>query len=77
MPDVLTKFKKGDFVRCLYEFMDFYIYLYDEEYPYMPFYGIIVDLVPEEGWFEMETVYKVYCLDGRDRFFLEDELELV
>jgi len=78
MPPTKPKFGKGQLVRCVYEFVDFYTYLYEsEEYPFLPFYGIIVDLVAEDHWYDMETVYKVYCLDGLDRFFLEDELELV
>jgi hypothetical protein len=74
------KFKKGQFVRCVYHFIDFYTYLYesdDGEYPYLPFYGIIVEVAAEDHWYEMETVYKIYCLDGLYRFLLEDEIELV
>tara|TARA_Y100000593_G_C4241710_1_gene302480 strand:+ start:749 stop:985 length:237 start_codon:yes stop_codon:yes gene_type:complete len=70
-------YKIGDFVRCKYDFYDFYTYLYGEdEYVHLPFYGIIVDLAWDDGWYDMEVVYKVYCMDGVERFFLEDELSL-
>ena len=68
----------GDFVKCSYDFVDFHSYLYEDEenYLYLPFYGIIVDLAADEGWFDMEAVYKIYCMDGHYRFFLEDEIAL-
>ena len=69
------KYKIGDFVRCNYAFYDFY-YLYTEiGYSYLPHYGIIADLAWDEDWFRVETVYKIYCMDGEYRFFLEDEIE--
>jgi len=80
MSPASPKFKKGQFVRCVYEFVDMYTYLYGTEhgdYPFLPFYGIIVEIAAEDHWFEMETVYKVYCLDGLYRFLLEDEIQLV
>jgi len=75
MSSEFPKYKVGDFVRCSYEYFDFYTYLYeDEEYPYFKFYGIVLAFACDEGWFDMETVYKVYCMDGFYRFFLEDEI---
>ena len=70
------RYKIGDFVRCGYDVYDFYFYVY-EEYPYFRHYGIIIDLTDDEGWYDMEAVYKVYCMDGLFRFFLEDEIKLV
>ena len=46
----------------------------EDDYPHLPYNGIIVDLAWDEGWFQMEVVYKVYCMDATYRFFLEDEL---
>jgi hypothetical protein len=68
-------YKIGDFVRCNYDFYEFFSHMYaEDEYPHLPYYGIIVDLAWDEGWFQMEVVYKVYCMDATYRFFLEDEL---
>jgi hypothetical protein len=75
----LPKYKIGDFVKCAYDFYDFYSYLYDEEdYVHFRFYGVVTDISQdEEGLsFLTETVYHVYCLDGLHRFFLEDEIEM-
>ncbi len=70
--------KIGDFVVCKYHFYDFYNYIYDDDdYYFMHYYGIIVDMAWETNWDDLETVYKVYCLDGEFRFFLEDEIEYV
>jgi hypothetical protein len=69
-------YKIGDFVRCAYDFSHFFSCWYDEEAAFMPFHGVVVDVSYDEGWY-MESVYQIYCLDGRYRFFLEDELELV
>lgn len=60
--------------------MDFYTYIYEndeDDYLYFRFYGIVVDVAWEETWLFYETVYKVYCIDGLYRFFLEDEVSLV
>ena len=73
-------FKVGDFVRCAYDFFDFFSYWYNEEgHPYMPLYGIVVEVadVDPELWFSTEVVYRVYCMDGTYRFFLEDEITMV
>ncbi len=70
------KYKIGDFVRCFYDFRDFYSYFYDDEYHYFPYYGIIVDLAWEDDFYDLETVYKVFCLDGQFRYFLEDEIRI-
>jgi hypothetical protein len=69
-------FKVGAFVRCAYDFYHFFSYWYDEEAGIMPFHGVVVEIMRDEGWFG-ESVYQVYCLDGQYRFFLEDEMELV
>lgn len=75
MPEKKPKYKVGDFVRCFYNFFEFYSYFYDDaEYLYLPFYGIIVDLAWDVNWLDMEAVYKIYCMDGEYRFFLEDEI---
>jgi len=72
------KFALGSFVRCHYDYFDFYSYFYEEAVnPHFAFYGLIVEIAPNTGYFETETVYKVYCMDGCYRFFLEDELCLV
>ena len=57
-------------------FFEFYSYFYEEEFPYLPHYGIIVDRATDVDWLTMEVVYKVYCLDGEYRFFLEDEIRI-
>lgn len=69
-------FKPGAFVRCAYDFHQFFSYWYEEKSSFIPFHGVIVDIVMDEGW-AGESVYQVYCLDGQYRFFLEDEMELV
>ena len=74
MASKTSKYKIGDLVRCFYGFFEFYSYFYEgDEYMYLPFYGIVVEL--ETNWLGMETVYKISCLDGEYRFFLEDEIE--
>ena len=71
-------YKVGDFVKCRYDFYDFYSYVYGEnDYHFMQYYGIIVNSAWENNWDEIETVYKVYCMDGQFRFFLEDEIRYV
>ena len=79
MADESPKYSVGDFVRCSYDFFDFYSYFYDDDqYAYLPHYGIVVDYAWDEAWASMmEAVYKVYCMDGCYRFFLEDEIILV
>jgi hypothetical protein len=78
MDDSGPKYKVGALVKCSYDFYDFYSYFYDEDdYPYLPFYGIVVDLAWDQTWHNMEAVYKVYCFDGYYRFFLEDEIHQV
>ena len=76
MESSTTKYKVGDFVRCHYDFFEFYSYFYEEEYTYLPYYGIVVNIATDVDWITMEVVYKVYCLDGQYRFFLEDEIEM-
>ena len=71
-------FKKGSFVKCSYQYFDYYSYMYGEDdFPYFKHYSIVVDYEWDESWYELEMVYKVYCMDGNYRFFLEDELNLV
>jgi len=76
MAETKPKYKVGDFVSCSYDFFEFYSYYYEEEYVYLPYYGIIVEIESNVDWRTMEPVYKVYCLDGTYRFFLEDEVKL-
>ncbi len=72
------KYKIGDFVRCSYDLVDFYFYLYeDNEYPYFKYYGVVIDVAYDAMWYDLEPVYKIYCMDGIYRFFLEDEIVLV
>ena len=74
------KYKLGNFVRCGYDLVDFYSYIYENEtgdYFYFRFYGLVVQIEEDKDWLFGETVYKVYCIDGLYRFFLEDEMELV
>ena len=71
-------FKKGSFVKCSYQHFDYYSYMYGEDdWPYFKYYGIVVGYEWDESWYELEMVYKVYCMDGNYRFFLEDELSFV
>ena len=74
MENMPSKYSVGDFVRCYYDLFDFYSYFNEEEYIYLPFYGIITEVASDQGWYDLETVYKVYCMDGQFRFFLEDEI---
>lgn len=76
MEATLPRYKIGDFVRCNYAFYDIYYFYTESEYPYLPYYGIIIDLVWNDAWIQAEAVYKIYCMDGEYRFFLEDEIEL-
>jgi hypothetical protein len=71
--------KIGDFVKCSYSLIDFHFYLYGDEdsMPYFKYYGIVMDHTYDGWWDEMEPVYKIYCMDGICRFFLEDEICLV
>jgi len=79
--NIKPKYKIGDFVRCDYDLYDFYAALYadDDDYPYFPFYGIVIHVTtdPEACWLTTEALYQVYCLDGMHRFFLEDEMSFV
>jgi hypothetical protein len=76
MENIPPKYSVGDFVRCYYDLIDFYSYFNEEDYVYLPFYGIITEIASDQGWYDLETVYKVYCMDGQFRFFLEDEINL-
>lgn len=69
-------FKMGVFVRCAYDFYHFFSSWYDEDNSLMPFHGVVVDIMDDQGFYG-ESVYQVYCLDGQYRFFLQDEMELV
>ena len=72
------RFQKGDFVRCVYDFMDFYRYVYDdvEESDYTH-YGIIITIDLEFLDFMDEYVYEVLCVDGIRRHFMESEIRTV
>ena len=76
MPEQQPKYKIGDFVRCHYDFFEFYSCFYGDDYPYLPHYGIIVDIASDIDWITMEAVYGVYCMDGESRYFLEDEISI-
>jgi len=74
---LIPKFKTGDLVRCNYDYTDFYIFsqYYDES---THFHGIIAGYDPNRSWgFPYEFFYIVLCLDGKTRYFLEWEMELV
>ena len=74
----LPRFQKGDLDRCVYDFMDFYRYVYDDldESDYTH-YGIIIRIDHEFVDFMDEYVYEVLCVDGLRRHFMESEIRMV
>jgi hypothetical protein len=69
------RYKSGQLVRCVYDFMDFYRYVYDDldESDYTH-YGIIIKR--DDGFVDYldEYVYEVLCVDGLKRHFIESEI---
>jgi len=71
------KYKIGNFVRCWYDFYNYYHGYY--ETPHVnSMHGIIVEIEyatwPDNEYGEPEIIYVVYCTDGVYRFFIEDEV---
>ena len=71
-------FQPGTFVRCVYDFMDFYTYVYDniDEKDYTH-YGLVIQADQEFLDFMDEYVYEVLCVDGIKRHFMESEIKEV
>jgi len=67
----------GEFVVCLYNYLDFFSFIYDdEEGGFDRHYGIIVDVDLEYLEWLGEPLYSVLCLDGENRYFMESEIKL-
>jgi hypothetical protein len=67
----------GEFVVCLYDYLDFFSFIYDDDDDgYAPHYGIIVDI--DLGYLDYleEPLYSVLCMDGEKRYFMESEIKL-
>ena len=72
------RFEKGSFVRCVYDFMDFYNYIYDDiDEGDFTHYGIVIGIDEEFLQFMDEYIYEVLCVDGIRRHFTESEIRLV
>jgi hypothetical protein len=72
------RFEKGSFVCCVYDFMDFYNYIYDDiDEREFTHYGIVIGIDEEFLQFMDEYIYEVLCIDGMRRHFTESEIRLV
>ena len=72
------RFEKGSFVTCVYDFMDFYNYIYDDiDESDFQHYGIVIKIDEEFLDFMDEYIYEVLCVDGIRRHFMESEIRLV
>jgi len=80
----LPRFKRGDLVRCRYDFHSYYVhggshgFVGDNEH-YI-FYGLVTKIEDGQegfwGWGHpyVGPYYSVLCTDGRTRYFTEDEM---
>ena len=68
-------FQPGDFVKCTYDFVEFYKYIYEdlEESDYVH-YGIVIRIDKDFYEFMEEYIYEVLCVDGLKRHFMESEI---
>ena len=72
------RFQPGTFVKCIYDFMDFYNYIYDNvDEDDFTHYGLVIRADNEFLDFMDEYVYEVLCVDGIKRHFMESEIRLV
>lgn len=72
------RFQPGTFVKCIYDFMDFYNYVYDNvDEDDFTHYGLVIRADNEFLDFMDEYVYEVLCVDGIKRHFMESEIRLV
>lgn len=77
MNTVAPRYDIGEFVVCLYDFLDFFAYIYDDiEESDCRHYGIVVRRDTELQSIVGEYLYTVLCLDGETRYFLESEIKL-
>jgi hypothetical protein len=74
---IAPRYEVGEFVVCLYDFLDFFAYIYDDiDESDCRHYGIIVRRDCELQHIVGEHLYIVLCLDGETRYFLESEIKL-
>jgi hypothetical protein len=67
----------GEFVVCLYDYLDFFSFIYDDdEDRFARHYGIIVDVDLEYLDYLGEPLYSILCMDGEKRYFMESEIKL-
>ena len=73
----LPRYEIGQLVKCGYDTYEFFKYVFPDDPPAPAvYYGIIVKVEYEEEFFGA-SIYQVYCTDGRNRYFLEEELESI
>lgn len=69
------KFQPGDFVKCVYDFVDFYKYIYEDlDEDDHTYYGIVLRIDTDFYEFMEEYIYEVLCVDGLRRHFMESEI---
>ena len=77
MNTLAPRYDIGEFVVCLYDYLDFFAYIYDDiDESDCRHYGIIVRRDGELRNIVGEDLYTVLCLDGETRYFLESEIKL-
>ena len=81
-----NKFQKGDLVRCNYDFITYYdnsYYSYPYNIPPAEHIGIVMSTsdLDKHYWGGHPPFYgpyyEVLCLDGRTRYFIEEELQKI
>ena len=76
------RYRVGDLVSCAYDIYEYYRHLLpieeDEDYTYT-IAGIIVEIeyAMYSEIFGYEILYVILCLDGKHRYFAEEELSLL
>lgn len=76
------RYEVGHLVRCIYDMYPYYGRLspfLDDEYEYESIYGIIVEVeyAMYSEMFGYEILYVVLGVDGKSRYFAEDEIAIV
>ena len=76
------RYEVGCLVRCIYDMYPYHGRLSpygDDDYEYVAIYGIIVEIenAMYSEIFGYEILYVVLGIDGKSRYFAEDEIVLV
>lgn len=73
------QFKVGDLVVAAYDFIEYFYVnsFYPEEYETPPTHVGVVINVDSQPYYFGEFIYAILCVDGRTRYFLQEEMVLL